>query len=225
MSSTSRYRSRIQPSACGGGLILSPDEVNTMIGEVMLRTSKVTPSRDCNWLRVSLSPMKRLSTRNCSSSPFRLDEIAPPLFELEITLTVRVDLGIDLVLLAPEPIRRTQDVEVQNQPGSVERSVAEVAGQGGEPTAAEQAAGIAHRVLPVHALPDTTSASRRSSKARTGPAAAWRPSASGSPPGNCQWRTVAAHLDGAQPPARKTSPAPRRRPGIAGQAPASPRSQ
>ena len=31
--------------------------------------------------------------------------------------------------------------------------VAEIAGHCGEPAAAEQAAGIAHRVLPVHALP------------------------------------------------------------------------
>jgi len=60
----------IQPSACDGGLMLSPVEVNTMIGEVTLRTSNVTPSCECNWLRVNLSPMKRLSTRYCSSSPF-----------------------------------------------------------------------------------------------------------------------------------------------------------
>ena len=44
-------------------------------------------------------------------------------------------------------------VEVQDQPGAVELPVAEVAGHCGEPAAAEQAAGIAHRVLAVHALP------------------------------------------------------------------------
>ena len=71
----------------------------------------------------------------------------------EEALRPGVDVGIDLVLLAPQPIGRVQDVEVQDQPGAVELPVAEVAGHCGEPATAEQAAGIAHRVLPVHALP------------------------------------------------------------------------
>ena len=83
----------------------------------------------------------------------QLDEIAPPLLELEVALRSGVDVGIDVVLLTPQPIRRVQDVEVQDQAGAVELSVAEIAGHCGEPTAAEQAAGIAHRVLAVHALP------------------------------------------------------------------------
>ncbi len=50
--------------------MLSAIEVNTMIGEVTLRRSKIAPLRDLIWFRVSLSPMNRSSTRNCSSSPF-----------------------------------------------------------------------------------------------------------------------------------------------------------
>ena len=45
----------------------------------------------------------------------QLDEVAPPFLELEVALRIGVDVGIDLVLLAPQPIRRVQNVEVQDQ--------------------------------------------------------------------------------------------------------------
>ena len=45
------------------------------------------------------------------------DEVAPPFLELEVALRPGVDVGIDLVLLAPQPVRRAQAVEVQDQPG------------------------------------------------------------------------------------------------------------
>jgi len=133
--------------------MLSPVEVNTMIGEVTLRTSNVTPSCECNWLRVNLSPMKKVVHQVLQLVAVQLNEIAPPLLELEVALPVRVDLGVDLILFAPKPVCRAQNVEVQNQPGPIEDSVSEVAGQGGEPAAAEKTAEIAHRILPVHALP------------------------------------------------------------------------
>ena len=70
MSPTSRYTSTIQPKACGGGLMLSSEEANATMGELILRTSNVDPSLACRALRASWSPMNSLSTRNCSSSPF-----------------------------------------------------------------------------------------------------------------------------------------------------------
>ena len=80
----------------------------------------------------------------------QLDKVAPPLLEVKVALRPGVDVGIDLVLFAPQPICRTQTVEVHDQPGPVELPVAQVAGK---PAAAEQPTGIAHRVFSVYALP------------------------------------------------------------------------
>ena len=46
MSSTLSYRSRIQPNACWGGVMLSAFEQKTTIGERMLRRSILEPSAD-----------------------------------------------------------------------------------------------------------------------------------------------------------------------------------
>ena len=124
-----------------------------MIGEVMLRRSKVVPSLGLQLVAGQLVADEEIVHQELQLVAVQLNKIAPPLLELEVALRPSVDVGIDLVLLAPQPIRRAQVVEVQDQPGAVELPVAQVAGQGGEPTAAEQAAGIAHRVLAVHALP------------------------------------------------------------------------
>ncbi|CAB3654957.1 hypothetical protein LMG26840_03012 [Achromobacter dolens] len=75
---------------------------------------------------------------------------APPFLEAEVTAGLGVDLGVQVVLLGPERVGGVEVLEVLHQPGAVELAVAQVAGQGGEPTAAEQAAGVAHRV---HAAP------------------------------------------------------------------------
>jgi hypothetical protein len=78
---------------------------------------------------------------------------APPALELEIARRFGVDLGIEIVLLRPQRVRRIQVLEVGDQPGAVELAVAEVAQQRRRPAAAHQAAGVAHRVLAVHAGP------------------------------------------------------------------------
>src|ERR1700758_1848871 len=64
------YRSSTHPSACCGGVILSPQEQNTTIGDRMLRKSIRTPSdvRSCpvdKWF-----PTNRLSAIHCISSAF-----------------------------------------------------------------------------------------------------------------------------------------------------------
>jgi len=83
----------------------------------------------------------------------QLDEISPPFFELEVARRIGVNVRIDLVLLAPQPVRGVQNVEVQDQRGTVDLPFAEIAGHRGEPAAAEQATSIAHRIFPMHALP------------------------------------------------------------------------
>src|SRR5208283_1417129 len=83
----------------------------------------------------------------------QLDEVSPPLLELEVTSRIGVDMSVDLVLLAPQPIRGVQNIEVQDQRGPVDLPFAEIAGHCGEPATAEEAAGIAHRIFPMHALP------------------------------------------------------------------------
>ena len=124
-----------------------------MIGEVMLRRSKIVPLRDLKLVAGQLVADEEVVDQELQFVAVQLDEIAPPLLELEVALRIGVDMRVDLVLLAPQPIRRVQHVEVQDQRRPVDLPVAEIAGHCGEPAAAEQAAGIAHRVFPVHALP------------------------------------------------------------------------
>ena len=78
---------------------------------------------------------------------------APPLLEAEVALFLGIDLGVQIVRLAPERVGRVQALEVLHQIGAVERAVAEVAHQRGEPRAAEQAARVAHRVAALEARP------------------------------------------------------------------------
>src|SRR5690606_16796673 len=83
----------------------------------------------------------------------QVDVSAPPFFEAQVAGGFGVDFGVQVVLLAPERVGRIQVFEVLHQPGAVEFAVAEVAGQGGEPAAAGQAAAVAHRVLAAPAGP------------------------------------------------------------------------
>ena len=73
---------------------------------------------------------------------------APPLLEAEVARALGVDLGVEVVLLGPERVGRVQVLEVLDQGRAVEDAVAEVARERGEPAAAEQPAGVAHRVRP-----------------------------------------------------------------------------
>ena len=81
-----------------------------------------------------------------------LHEAAPVLLEAEVALGLGIDLGPDIVLLGPEGVRRPR-FSVLYQPGAVEDTAAEIAGQRGQPRAAEQATRVAHRVLPAHTAP------------------------------------------------------------------------
>ena len=78
---------------------------------------------------------------------------APPLLEFQVARPFGVDLGIEVVQLRPVCVGRIEVFEVRDEPGAVERAVAEVAHQRGQPAASEQATGIPHRILAVHARP------------------------------------------------------------------------
>ena len=65
-----------------------------------------------------------------------VDVAAPPALETQIAFGFRVDLRIQTVLLAPQRIRRVQIFEILHQPGAVEFSGSEIAGQRCQPAAA-----------------------------------------------------------------------------------------
>src|SRR5262249_581872 len=71
----------------------------------------------------------------------------------EVARRFGVDLGIEVVLLAPQRVGWILVLEILNQPGAIEFAVPEVARQCGQPAAAKEAAAIAHRILAVHATP------------------------------------------------------------------------
>ena len=58
---------------------------------------------------------------------------APPFLEFEKARRLSVDLGIDVVILGPERVRRVVGLEIGNQRGAVENAVAQIAREGGEP--------------------------------------------------------------------------------------------
>ena len=70
----------------------------------------------------------------------QVDVTAPPAFEAEITRGLGVDLGIEIVLFAPQRIRWILVLEILHQPAAIKLAVTEVAGKRGEPAAAQQAA-------------------------------------------------------------------------------------
>ena len=80
-----------------------------------------------------------------------VDVTAPPALEFEIALRFCVYLGINVLLLGPERVRRIHVLEILNQPCAVELAAAEIACQRRQPASAEQSARIAHRIL----APDT----------------------------------------------------------------------
>ncbi len=75
---------------------------------------------------------------------------APPFLEAQVAAGLGVDVGVEVVLLGPQGVGRIQVLEVLHQPGAVELAVAQIAGHGRQPTAAQQAAGITHGI---HAAP------------------------------------------------------------------------
>ena len=63
---------------------------------------------------------------------------APPVLEAEIARALGVDLGVEVVLLGPERVGGVHVLEVLDQVGAVEDAGAQVAGQRGQPAAAER---------------------------------------------------------------------------------------
>ena len=81
--------------------MLSSVEVNTMIGEVMLRRSKVVPSLRLKLVAGQLVADEEIVHQELQLVAVQLDEVAPPFLELEVPLRVGVDMRVDVVLLAP----------------------------------------------------------------------------------------------------------------------------
>ena len=133
--------------------MLSPLEQNTTIGERMLRRSIVMPSDVLNLAGGEIVADEQLVDDELDFLGVQIDVPAPPALEAEIARRLGVDLGIEIVLLAPERVGRILVLEILHQPGAVELAVAEIAGERGQPAAAEQAAAVAHRILAVHAGP------------------------------------------------------------------------
>ena len=86
-----------------------------MIGEVMLRRSKIVPLLGLDLVAGQLVADEEFVHQELQLVAVQLDEVAPPFLELKVALRIGVDMRVDLVLLAPQPICRVQNVEVQDQ--------------------------------------------------------------------------------------------------------------
>ena len=133
--------------------MLSPLEQNTTIGERMLRRSIVAPSEVLDHAGGELVADEQLVDDRLDFLGVQIDVSAPPALEVEIARRLGVDIGIEVVLLAPERVGGILVLEILHQPGAVELAVAEIAGQRRQPAPAEQAAAVAHRILAAHASP------------------------------------------------------------------------
>ena len=72
---------------------------------------------------------------------------APPALELDKARRFRIDVVEHVVVLVPERVGRVQVLEVVHEMRAVELAVAKVGRQRREPRAAQNAAGIAHRIV------------------------------------------------------------------------------
>src|SRR3984885_6047294 len=114
ISSTSPERSRIQSSACRGGVMSSPHEQNTTIGDLMLRKSTRSP-RDVRICPLeSLLPTNRLSRDPLHLARIQQDRVSPPSLEGEEPLRFGVDLRIDVVWLGPIGVGRVEGLEIRH---------------------------------------------------------------------------------------------------------------
>ncbi len=107
--------------------MLSPFEQNTTIGERMLRRSIAVPSESLDPAGREIVADEQLVDDELDFLGIEIDVAAPPALEAEIALGFGVDLGIEIVLLAPERIGGIEVLEILHQPGAVELAVAEVA--------------------------------------------------------------------------------------------------
>ena len=100
----------------------------------------------------SLFPMNSSSAMNCISSALS-STCPPPLLELEVAWSFGIDLGVEVVLIAPDLVGRVKVLEVGDEPYAIELAVAEVAGERCEPASSQQPTRVAHGVLAARAGP------------------------------------------------------------------------
>ena len=149
ISSVLPYTSATQLNACCGGVMLSPERCEQHdrrldVAQVERRGRSLPPQPVADE-QVLRDPLDLLAVQQ--------EVAAPPAFELEEALRLGVDVGEQVVVLVPERVGRIEVLEVLHQPGAVELAGAEVGRERGEPRAAEQAAGVAHRVVAVAVAP------------------------------------------------------------------------
>ena len=78
---------------------------------------------------------------------------APPALEIQKPRRLAVHFTEQVIVLAPVSIGRVEAFEITDQPGAVETVIAQVAAQARHPAAAQQTAGVAHRIATVDAGP------------------------------------------------------------------------
>ena len=112
-----------------------------MIGTRISRRSKVPPALPQLVAdeEIARDPLDLLAVHE--------EVAAPPALELEEARRLGVGVGEHLVVLVDEGVGRIQVLEVLHQVRAVEFAVAEVRRERREPRAAEDAAGVAHRVV------------------------------------------------------------------------------
>ena len=147
ISSVLPYTSATQLNACCGGVMLSPRDANSTIGTLIWRRSKTPPGPALRRARPHLVADEEVLRDPLDLLAIHEEVAAPPALELEEARRLGVDVGEDVVVLVPERIGGVQVLEVLHEIGAVELPVAEVGSERREPRAAEQTAGVAHRVV------------------------------------------------------------------------------
>ena len=102
--------------------------------------------------RANLAGRELVADEQVVGDPLHLARVqqhraAPPGFEFEEALGLRIDLGIDVIGLGPKGVGGIERLEIADEARAVENPCAHVAGERGQPRAAERAAEVAHRVL------------------------------------------------------------------------------
>ena len=82
-----------------------------------------------------------------------VDVPAPPGLEFQKALAFGIHARPEIVVLGPVGVGGIEILEVADQVGAVELAVSQIAGEGGQPTTAIQATGVAHGILAFHAGP------------------------------------------------------------------------
>jgi hypothetical protein len=125
------YRSVIQPSACGGGVMLFPLEQKTTMGNFIFRRSTRAPSSMVSSAGASRLPTNSLSATGVHSCAFSRTWLFPAL-EAALAAGLGADLRAGVVLLGTAYSRGPG---LRNSPQARTRRipVPQVIGQGSEP--------------------------------------------------------------------------------------------